>query len=365
LLQQCQSDLELPEHVLDSLTAEVAVLNKDGEICAVNEAWLRFARENGGSVDATGLGVNYLDICRSSKGDDSLFAERACLGIEKVLAGARRVFQLEYPCHSPLRRRWFLLYVSRLKGAPQHAVTVHLCITDRKMVENQLVESERLAAIGEAMQGLSHTGRNVLQQSQGHIDLLKTKLDSDQEALRLVEGIELAQSKLLSLYEEVQAYAAPITLSRESCQLADFIKEVGSNYESRAPQASFSYQPDGTGTICDIDRGLIRRVIHLLIDNALASGATLVEFSYSANDLDGRPALTLVVSDNGAGVSRDDRKRVFEPFYTTKAQGTGLGLAVGRRIVSMHGGQIYLGTPRHGGTSVFITLPARRVEHSP
>src|SRR6056297_703406 len=130
MLQQSQSDSELPAHVLDSLTAEIAVLDKHGEICAVNEAWLRFAQQNGGSVEATGLGTNYLDICRSTKGNDSLFAERACVGIKKVLDGSRRVFQLEYPCHSPLRRRWFLLYVSRLKGDSQHAVTAHLCITD-------------------------------------------------------------------------------------------------------------------------------------------------------------------------------------------------------------------------------------------
>lgn len=360
MLKRNQSDRELSDRVLDSLTAGIAVVNKDGTICAVNDAWRRFSDENGGAPEATGIGVNYLDVCRLAKGDDSVFAERACLGIERVLDGSRDVFQLEYPCHSPIRKRWFLLFVSRLQGDGQLAVTAHLSITERKLIENQLVEAERLAAIGQAMQGLSHEGRNALQRSQGHIDLLKAKIESDQEALRLVQRIELAQRTLLGLYEEVRNYAAPITLNRESCDLVELVKAVGATYESSSPQVQFSYQDDALHSNCNVDLGTTRQVFDLVIDNALASGATLVEIACVSDELNGGPAVTVIVSDNGPGVPCEVREKVFEPFYTTKSRGTGLGLAISRRIVSTHGGQICLGAPRRGGASVYITLPVTR-----
>ena len=360
MLEQEKSDRDLSVHVLDSLTAGVAVVDKDGTICAVNEAWRRFSHENGGAPEATGIGVNYLDVCRSATGDDSVFAERACLGIERVLDGTRDVFQLEYPCHSPIRKRWFQLYVSRLTGDSQHAVTAHLPITERKLIEYQLVEAERLAAVGQAMQGLSHKGRNALQRAQGHIDLLKTKIESDQEALRLVERIEIAQRNLLGLYEEVRSYAAPITLSRESCQLAELVKEVGSTYESSSQQTRLYYHADSPSSICNVDLIAMRQVFGLLIDNALASGATLVAISLETDELNDGPAVTVIVSEDGPGVPCQDREKVFEPFYTTNTHGTGLGLAISRRIIEAHGGQIHFGTPCRGGASVYITLPVTR-----
>ncbi len=360
MLQQKQTDQDLADRVLDSLTAEIAVLEKDGTICAVNEAWRRFARENSGEPEAIGIGANYLDTCRSATGVDSICAEHASLGIQRVLDGSRDVFQLEYPCHSPIRKRWFLLSVSRLKGNSQLAVTSHVCITERKLIENQLVEAERLAAIGETMQGLSHEARNALQRSQSHIDLLKAKIESDHEALRLVERIELAQGELLGLYEEAISYAAPITLNRESCDPAELVSEIRARHRSISPQLEFRVNDEALSLTCNIDLQAIHQVFDVLIDNALASGASVIEISFETDELSCGPALTVIVSDNGPGIPCADREKVFEPFYTTKTRGTGLGLAMSRRIVSAHGGEIYLGAPSRGGASVYITLPATR-----
>ena len=360
LLKQNELDRDIADRVLDSLTAEIAVLEKDGTICAVNEAWRRFSHENSGDPEATGIGVNYLDVCRSATGADSILAESACLGLERVLDGSRDVFQLEYPCHSPIRKRWFLLSVSRLKDNPGLVVTSHVCITQRKLIENQLVEAERLAAIGQTMRGLSHEARNALQRSQSHIDLLKARIESDQESLRLVERIELAQRQLLGLYEEASHYAAPITLNRESCDVAELIKEVVSKRISSLQQVEFCIHDDGAPWACNIDPHAMHQVFDVLIDNAVASGASFSEISCVPDELNGGPAFTVFVSDDGPGVPHKDRLKVFEPFYTTKTRGTGLGLAMSRRIVSAHGGQIYFGTPCRGGASVYITLPVKQ-----
>jgi signal transduction histidine kinase len=239
-------------------------------------------------------------------------------------------------------------------------VTSHVCITERKLIENQLVEAERLAAIGETMQGLSHEARNALQRSQSHIDLLKAKIESDHEALRLVERIELAQRELLGLYEEAISYAAPITLNRESCGPPELANEVRSRHRSISQQLEFHVSNEALRLTCNVDVHAIHQVFDVLIDNALASGASTIEISFVPDELNGRPAITVIVSDNGPGIPNADREKVFEPFYTTRTRGTGLGLATSRRIVSAHGGVICLGAPCRGGASVYMTLPATR-----
>jgi len=132
--------------VVDALTATIAVIEQDGTIRAVNEAWKRFARENGGgrSVTSTGVGVNYLAVCRRAQGAFSEEAPHALIGIQHVLQGKQASFQLEYPCHSPTERRWFLMSVTPLKQSPG-AVIAHLNITERKLAEEAVQRSEARA----------------------------------------------------------------------------------------------------------------------------------------------------------------------------------------------------------------------------
>src|SRR5829696_5160929 len=93
-----EGDDELGRAVLSSLPAHIAVLDRDGRIIAVNEAWTSFAAANGAS-DSGAVGSNYIDVCRGAVG--SIEAAKALIGLEEVLAGGRPLFTLEYPCHSP------------------------------------------------------------------------------------------------------------------------------------------------------------------------------------------------------------------------------------------------------------------------
>src|SRR5215831_533638 len=131
----------LNQSVLGSLASHITVLDRDGNIIAVNEAWKRFAYENGIHADARGVGANYLDVCRRSQaGDDE--ARKALNGIQAVLDGTLPDFVLEYPCHSPGEKRWFLMSVTPLLGERAGAVVSHTNITERKRIEEALQESE-------------------------------------------------------------------------------------------------------------------------------------------------------------------------------------------------------------------------------
>jgi PAS domain S-box-containing protein len=132
--------------VLDVLPDHIAVLDHTGTIVAVNGAWERFAHENAGDMFACGVGRSYLEVCRAASNEES--ARHALNGLQAILSGTQRGFTLEYPCHSPTVRRWFLLRAMPLLGDEPGAVVAHTDITARKLVEEartRLFEAAQVA----------------------------------------------------------------------------------------------------------------------------------------------------------------------------------------------------------------------------
>ncbi len=130
--------------ILDSLSAHIAVLDKDGVIVAVNEAWQDFAKANcvEGQAASTGIGQNYLKVCESSEAFEA-DTKKILENLRAVLNSAKTGFSFEYPCHSPEEERWFLLQVSAMRGAAGGAAVSHINITDRKKAETELKNSEQ------------------------------------------------------------------------------------------------------------------------------------------------------------------------------------------------------------------------------
>jgi hypothetical protein len=125
---------EFARSVVDGLSAQVTVIEESGAIVFVNEAWRVFARDNGGDSAKVSEGTNYLEACNAATGPDSETAAAFAAGVREVLCGLRRSFELEYPCHAPEKRRWFVGKVTRLPGPPQAGVA-HEDVTDRKRYE--------------------------------------------------------------------------------------------------------------------------------------------------------------------------------------------------------------------------------------
>jgi signal transduction histidine kinase len=140
--EQTQRSREL-QQTLDSLSAHIAILDESGEIIAVNEAWRTFARANGSDPERVSEGVNYLEVCEPGPASEQgvAFAE----GIRAVLSGRLEDFEMEYPCHSPTERRWFIGRVTRFSGVERPwAVVAHENITERKLAEQALQDQKVL-----------------------------------------------------------------------------------------------------------------------------------------------------------------------------------------------------------------------------
>ena len=124
--------------VLDALPDATAVLDRSASIVAVNRAWRMFAVNNGGEPEATGVGVNYLDLCDRSAAGGCDDGHLAAAGLRAVLAGDTVQSEMEYPCPSPAANRWFLLRITPLAGRQPGVVASHVNITRRKMAEEVL-----------------------------------------------------------------------------------------------------------------------------------------------------------------------------------------------------------------------------------
>jgi PAS domain S-box-containing protein len=132
------------QRTLDSLSAHIAIIDEKGTIVAVNKAWRDFARANGVATQNYAEGANYLRACDSAAGPYSKEAAPFAEGIRSVLSSEHEKFELEYPCHSPSERRWYIGRVTQFAAdGPPRAVVAHENITERKLAEERLHESER------------------------------------------------------------------------------------------------------------------------------------------------------------------------------------------------------------------------------
>ena len=142
---------KLNRGVLNSMLAHIAVLDRDGNIIAVNDAWRQFARENVGDhpgfLARTEVGSNYLEVCRASRGEFSKEAKPALDGLQAVLRGEKNDFMLEYPCHGNGVKRWFLLSATPLKTKHGGAAVSHLDISERKLAEERIKHLNRVYSV--------------------------------------------------------------------------------------------------------------------------------------------------------------------------------------------------------------------------
>ncbi|THB78970.1 MAG: PAS domain S-box protein [Desulfobulbaceae bacterium] len=143
---------------LDSINSHIAILDSSGLILHVNNAWEKYARENGGTMQETGPGVNYFELCRSviaEKEDD--YVRKFLTGVELILSGTEDSYEMEYPCSSPEQNLWFVLKIFRPRDETSNLLVVsHENITRRKLAELGVLKEQAY------LQGIIDTSPNLI-----------------------------------------------------------------------------------------------------------------------------------------------------------------------------------------------------------
>jgi PAS domain S-box-containing protein len=234
-------------------------------------------------------------------------------------------------------------------------------VTERRKEQERLVEAERLRAIAEAMVGLAHESRNALQRSQAALERLARRVKDRPDALELIGNIQRAQDDLHRLYEEVREFAGPIHIQPRRVDVGGLLRDAWRDLARirRGRKATLRERHAGVDLRCDADAFAMRQVLRNILENSLAAcdDPVRIEVEFSEASIDDRSALRIALRDNGPGLNQEQRQRIFDAFYTTKARGTGLGMAIARRIIEAHQGTIAVGPDGEVGAEIVLALP--------
>lgn len=293
----------------------------------------------------------------------------------RAMAGESVRFHMEfaggaYTCHAePLRD---------VDSRPIGAICMMLDVTDRKQLEAQLRQAQKMEAIGRLAGGIAHDFNNLLMVIQGYTDILLEGLQDEAPLLRSAEQVRAAADRAATLTRQLLAFSrkqvlAPITLDLHTviAEMQGMLRRVvGEDIDILTVS-----QPE-LWSVC-ADRNQIEQVIMNLAINArdamprggkltIEASNVMFDEAYSSERtvLSSGSYVMLAVTDTGVGIEREIQPRIFEPFFTTKeqGQGTGLGLATVYGIVKQSGGSIFVYSELGQGSSFKIYLP--RIEQT-
>lgn len=231
-------------------------------------------------------------------------------------------------------------------GFAQMAQRTESLVREQEATQEQMVRTERLAALGELAAGLAHEVRNPLDGMQECLRYLETDPDKSERATKYYPLLTEGLARIGRVMREALTFASSGRKpSTEPCRTADVVKSlsllVEKQLEGRNVKLTWQH-PGGCACLCDM-QGLSQAVLNLVLNAAeSAEGSAQPEVRIEAS-CDDR-WVHIIVEDSGAGVPRELRQKVFEPFFTTKpmAVGTGLGLSVSRELIRASGGTLEL-----------------------
>jgi signal transduction histidine kinase len=226
--------------------------------------------------------------------------------------------------------------------------------------QRKLVQSERLAAIGQTLAVLSHEARNELNGLRMGLTLLPEILEDREQALEIIGHLTKNEDRLHRLFEDVRGFAAPVQLDRTDCDVREVWRKAWSSLEPawKNRDVSFEEENGDTSNALSGDAFRLEQVFRNLFENSLAACADPVVIGISCAQAGGQSGVvSLAVRDNGSGLTEEQEEKVFDAFFTTKSSGTGLGMAIVKRIIEAHGGTICVGDSQLRGAEFIIALP--------
>ena len=294
--------------------------------------------------------------------------------------------QFEDPVRLPAGLRWFLSKWQPLldpDGVLTGVLLIALDITDRKLAEERgrtlaekLQQTQRLESLGVLAGGIAHDFNNLLSGILGNADLALLELPPGSPAQLLLEQVRQGARRAAELTRQMLAYSGRGRFVIETVQLPQVVTEMGKLLEvSISKKNVLRFEFADSLPAVDVDVAQFRQVVMNLIINAseaIGDRSGVIALRVGAADLDAARLseyllgeelapgsyVTLEVADTGEGMTPEVKERIFEPFFSTKFAGRGLGLSATLGIVRGHRGGIHIRSAPGDGTTFLIVLPA-------
>ncbi|MBW1674561.1 MAG: GHKL domain-containing protein [Deltaproteobacteria bacterium] len=232
-----------------------------------------------------------------------------------------------------------------------------------KLLEDQLNQAERLAVLGEMVAGVSHEIKNPLGIIRSTAELLTEKSACDESQKKLSSIIVEESGRLNDIVTDFLDFARPQEPNFQDCHLEEIIHRNLSFLQSELDKKNVK--------VNNVD--LNTRPYKIEADPSLLYRAFLNIFINAIQSINGGGNITITIreekenymveiQDTGAGISKENSKKIFNPFFTTKEKGSGLGLAIVKKIIEGHKGTVWIESEEGMGTSVFVTLPQKKLK---
>lgn len=344
---RAEASERLSSEIVASVTAGLLVVGLDGGVRILNPAGRRLL----GRTETEPLDMPYTELL---EGVPALAA-----AIEECLAGGRAIVRRALEVPTPASVTHLGVTVSPLTGADlteQGAICLFSDLTEVVALEQQLRLKEALARLGELTAGIAHEFRNGLATIHGYARLMDP-LKLPQGYQPYLEGIRQETEALGQIVTNFLNFARETSLSLASLSLRAVIDRASDDLRGEVEQAGGRLEVRGEFGAIDGDEVLLRQAVSNVLRNAVEAcrDAHVTPQIVVDGQVDrAARAQRVVVSDNGPGIDPAAASRLFQPFFTTKATGTGLGLALVQKIVVLHNGRVVaVDRTRHPGGGCF------------
>lgn len=347
----------LARNILESIPTGVLTINRQGQVTAVNPAAVATLRRSTGEL----LGQSY----------EQMFPEGDT--IRSVLDGARHhdrhVDQHDMPYRAGDQTRTIRLTTADLTGddgRPVGVIVLLKDVTELLDLERRVRVADKLAGLHTLSAGVAHELRNPLSAIDLNLHLLEEELRAGVRPSATLEKylhvLHAETRRLGAILDNFMKFARPGALRLHPVDTEQLLSHMMSLLQYEAQERRIQLTSHTSGDLPEIlgDETEISQVLVNVIVNAFQAMPEGGVCRVLARELktDGAEWVEITVQDSGVGIKNEDLSRLFEPFYTTKTAGSGLGLAVAYRMVQDHAGTIQVSSTPGLGTTVVIKLPA-------
>ncbi len=386
-LKRAEEALQMSERLarstVDALTAHIAIVDESGTILFVNRSWQDFAQANHTDPARVGEGSNYFTVCGNSSQMESTEARDFAEGIRAVFAGEIDLYTQEYPCHSPQENRWFVGRVTRFPGNGERRVVVaHENITHRKQLEQenlhlqrQLHRAEKEESLSRMAGAIAHHFNNQLFAIMGSLELVMEQATGRALERHLRIAMD-SLGKISSLSGRMLTYLGINTKGKQCVDAGAIFRDALPILLVMKPvKAQLMATIPALGPTLKANPDQLRDLLTNLVENSWESfgdhdGTIRITLErIPAEEIDQEHCLPLNwtaqrpyyaclhVQDDGCGIRPDDMERIFDPFFSRKFLGRGMGLPLVLGIVRAHDGCITIASQPEIGTTVRVYLP--------